>query len=94
MIEPAQSTKPTPVINIVDGGDDVIAVDVVYLQELPEACATPKSKRKHTEVSPEIQQGNDESRQPLEVGRRIRLEAEFANAASPLTKKLTKKLVL
>ena len=46
MIEPAQSTKPTPVINIVDGGDDVIAVDVVYLQELPEACATPK--RKHT----------------------------------------------
>ena len=92
MIDPAQSTKPTPVINIVDGGDDVIAVYVVYLQELPEACATPK--RKHTEVSPEIQQGNDESRQPLEVGRRIRLEAEFANAASPLTKKLTKKLVL
>ena len=81
MIEPAQSTKPTPVINIVDRGDDLIAVDVV---SLPEACVTPK--RKHTDVSPEIHQGKDESRQPLKPGRRIRLEAAFSKAASPLKK--------
>ena len=77
----------------VEAVDEAISVDEISSPLLPEAdrplpqmLLTPESKRKIAQVSPEIQQGELDNREPIRLGRRLNLDTVFKHGQTPSKK--------